>query len=409
MITIQNLSKQFDLGTIGTGTLAHDLNRFYKKLVTGKDPYLKIDQLANSGLSDGKHKLALHNINLKINEGDILGIVGKNGAGKSTLLKILSRIIAPTTGEVELRGRLSALLEVGTGFHPELTGRENVFLNGAILGMCKSEIRAKLNDIIEFSGVGTYIDTPVKRYSSGMLVRLGFAVAAFLESEILIIDEVLAVGDLEFQNKCIKQIKNSLSKTKTVLVVSHNLNNIADLCNRAVLLSNGTIQLDSSPVDVINTYVEETLKRSRKITREANYSLDASVLSIELKSLQEGTIITTFSEWSVEVVLQVNKPVEDFVIGMGIITATGVGVTTTWSKQLNLEPGVYIATFDNKKLFLAEGSFKLVIGTSIRDKSIEYVDEDFGLTIVNQKRNEEIRTQSSQIVLSSLEFDLRKI
>lgn len=244
VISVENVSKIYQLGEIGTGTLSSDVNRWWVTKVLGKeDPYLKIGQVNNrSTKGDSDLVYSLKDVSFDVEQGEVLGIIGKNGAGKSTLLKILSQITSPTTGRVRMNGRVASLLEVGTGFHPELTGRENIFLNGSILGMRKHEISRKLDEIIEFSGVERYIDTPVKRYSSGMYVRLAFAVAAHLESEILIVDEVLAVGDAEFQKKCLGRMKDvSLTQGRTVMFVSHNMASIDALCNKGLLITNGSI------------------------------------------------------------------------------------------------------------------------------------------------------------------------
>ena len=226
IIKIQDVSKQYRLGLIGTGTLSNDLKRWYYRVRGKEDPFLKVGEVndrAHKG--DSNYVWALKDINLDILPGEVVGIIGKNGAGKSTLLKILSKVTGPTTGSILFDGRIGSLLEVGTGFHPELTGRENIYLNGAILGMTKREIRSKIDEIIDFSGCERYIDTPVKRYSSGMTVRLGFAVAAHLEPEILVVDEVLAVGDAEFQKKAIGKMQDvSRNDGRTVLFVSHNMN-----------------------------------------------------------------------------------------------------------------------------------------------------------------------------------------
>jgi len=256
-IKIENLSKQYRLGTIGTGTLSHDLKRWWITNIRGKeDPYLKIGEIndrSHKGNSD--YVWALKDINLEVEQGEVLGIIGKNGAGKSTLLKILSKVTKPSTGTIKYRGRIAALLEVGTGFHPEMTGRENVFMNGAIMGMTKSEITRKFDEIVDFSGVERYIDTPVKRYSSGMTVRLGFAIAAHLEPEILVVDEVLAVGDAEFQKKAIGKMQD-VSKTggRTVLFVSHNMGAINSLCPKCILLNDGLIIANGNSSDVILKY-----------------------------------------------------------------------------------------------------------------------------------------------------------
>ena len=256
MLKAENISKQYRLGQVGTGTLTHDLNRWWHEIRGKENPYLKIgdnNDRATKGTSD--YVWALQDINFEVERGEVLGIIGKNGAGKSTLLKILSKVTAPTTGSIKSRGRIASLLEVGTGFNSEMTGRENIFLNGAILGMTKKEIASKLDEIIDFSGCARYIDTPVKRYSSGMTVRLAFAVAAFLEPEILVIDEVLAVGDAEFQKKAIGKMKDiSKGEGRTVLFVSHNLATIQDLCNKSILMDKGLIKSYGTTEEILNEY-----------------------------------------------------------------------------------------------------------------------------------------------------------
>ncbi|WP_457611273.1 ABC transporter ATP-binding protein, partial [Lutibacter sp.] len=243
ILKIENLSKQYRLGVVGTGTISHDLNRWWYKVRGKEDPFLKIGEVndrATKGTSD--YVWALKDINFEVKKGEVLGIIGKNGAGKSTLLKILSKVTGPTTGSIKSKGRIASLLEVGTGFHPELTGRENIYLNGAILGMTKKEINAKLDEIISFAGVERYIDTPVKRYSSGMTVRLAFSVAAHLEPDILVIDEVLAVGDAEFQKKAVGKMQDiSKGEGRTVLFVSHNMAAVKSLCTRGIVLENGEV------------------------------------------------------------------------------------------------------------------------------------------------------------------------
>ncbi len=257
VLKIENLSKQYRLGLIGTGTLSHDLNRWWHKVRGKEDPYLKVGDINDRATtSDSGYVWALKDINLEVRNGEVLGIIGKNGAGKSTLLKILSKVTGPTTGSIKIKGRTASLLEVGTGFHPELTGKENIFLNGAILGMTKAEIRRKVDEIVDFSGCARYIDTPVKRYSSGMRVRLAFAVAAFLEPEILIVDEVLAVGDAEFQKKAVGKMKEvSAVGGRTVLFVSHNMKSINELCDRTILLENGEITQDGDSKKIVDYYL----------------------------------------------------------------------------------------------------------------------------------------------------------
>jgi len=252
-----NIGKQYRLGEVGTGTLSHDLNRFWARIRGKEDPFLKIGE-ANDRTKKGSsdYVWALHDINFQIEKGDAVGIIGRNGAGKSTLLKLLSKVTAPTKGNIKVKGRIASLLEVGTGFHPEMTGRENVFLNGAILGMTKREIKRKFDEIVDFSGVERYIDTPVKRYSSGMYVRLAFAVAAHLESEILIVDEVLAVGDAEFQKKCLGKMSDvSKGEGRTVLFVSHNMASVKMLCNTGILMRNGTLSMQGNINSVLDQYI----------------------------------------------------------------------------------------------------------------------------------------------------------
>lgn len=256
-IKVEGLSKRYRLGEVGTGTLSHDLNRFWHKVRGKEDPYrLVTEENDRTSSTKSKYVWAIEDINFEVKEGEVLGIIGRNGAGKSTLLKILSKVTGPTTGSVKINGRIASLLEVGTGMHPELTGKENIFLNGAILGMTKKEISAKFDDIVEFAGIAKYIDTPLKRYSSGMRVRLGFAVAAFLEPEILIVDEVLAVGDAEFQRKAVGKMKEvSTASQRTVLFVSHNMGAIRNICERCLVMDQGRIIFDGSSEEAIRTYL----------------------------------------------------------------------------------------------------------------------------------------------------------
>ena len=259
VLKVEDISKEYRLGTIGRGTLRQDIQSWWARLRGREDPnsllVLPQESRGRSFHGDGKKFWALRDISFEVERGKVLGIIGRNGAGKSTLLKIISHISSPTKGHIRTRGRLASLLEVGTGFHPELTGRENIFLNGAILGMTKAEIRSKFDEITDFSGIDKFIDTPVKRYSSGMYVRLAFAVAAHLESEILIVDEVLAVGDTEFQNKCIGKMSAVAGEGRTVLFVSHNMNAVGYLCRNAVLLEAGKVDCEGRVSDVIQRYL----------------------------------------------------------------------------------------------------------------------------------------------------------
>ncbi|WP_449388656.1 ABC transporter ATP-binding protein [Chryseobacterium lineare] len=263
----ENISKQYRLGQVGTGTLSHDLNRFWHKMRGKEDPYLKIGEVNDrTTKGESEYVWSLRDINFEIEQGDAVGIIGRNGAGKSTLLKLLSKVTKPTTGKIYTRGRIASLLEVGTGFHPEMTGRENVFLNGAILGMTRKEISRKFDEIVDFSGVERYIDTPVKRYSSGMYVRLAFAVAAHLESEILIVDEVLAVGDADFQKKCLGKMGDvTKGEGRTILFVSHNMTAIKELCNKGILLNQGQLIYKGSILDTIVEYQKNSEIRNKYI------------------------------------------------------------------------------------------------------------------------------------------------
>ena len=271
-IEFVNVGKQYRLGLVGTGSLQHDINRWWQTSILGKeDPYLKIGEVndrSTKGHSD--YVWALKDINFSVEEGDVVGIIGKNGAGKSTLLKLLSHITAPSTGHITYRGRIASLLEVGTGFHPEMTARENIYMNGSIMGMTKQEITRKLDEIVDFAGIERYLDTPVKRFSSGMTVRLGFAVAAFLEPEILVVDEVLAVGDAEFQKKAIGKMKDVSSQGgRTVMFVSHNMEAIGRLCKSCVLLENGQIKGIGDTSLIISRYLLDNY--------EANYDNVAEI------------------------------------------------------------------------------------------------------------------------------------
>ena len=282
-IKAENLSKIYRLGEIGTGTLSRDLERWWKmKVRRQEDPFLKIGEINDrTSKAESDFVWSLRDINFEIEQGEIVGIIGKNGAGKSTLLKVLSQVTTPTTGNVKIKGRVASLLEVGTGFHPELTGRENIYLNGAILGMRKHEIKRKFDEIVDFSGVERYIDTPVKRYSSGMYVRLAFAVAAHLESEILVVDEVLAVGDAEFQKKCIGKMENiSKGEGKTVLFVSHNMQSVISLCNRGIMLMNGSVYLDGNVKDVVDSYLNSGYSISKE-NLKAHRIMSGGIIDIE--------------------------------------------------------------------------------------------------------------------------------
>ncbi len=328
VIKIENLGKQYRLGQIGTGTVSHDLNRWWAKIRGKEDPFLKIGE-ANDRTTKGtsEYVWALKNVDFSVNQGDVLGIIGRNGAGKSTLLKILSRTTLPTIGSLKVKGRIASLLEVGTGFHPELSGRDNIFQNGALLGMTKKEIVRKFDEIVDFSGVERYIDTPVKRYSSGMYVRLAFAVAAHLESEILIVDEVLAVGDFEFQKKCLGKMKDVSNKEgRTVLFVSHNMGAIKNLCTKGLLLENGQTKIYGEIDDVINQYFKKSDAAEGYFTSgKLDKSEIVSIRSIRLSN-QTGRateIFNTGDDLIVDLELESDEDVSKPNIAVGIKSKNG--------------------------------------------------------------------------------------
>ncbi|NIF05474.1 ATP-binding cassette domain-containing protein [Chryseobacterium sp. Tr-659] len=309
----ENISKQYRLGEVGTGTLSHDLNRFWHKVRGKEDPYLKIGEVndrTSKGNSD--YVWSLRDINFEIEQGDAVGIIGRNGAGKSTLLKLLSKVTKPTTGKIYTNGRIASLLEVGTGFHPEMTGRENVFLNGAILGMTRKEIKRKFDEIVDFSGVERYIDTPVKRYSSGMYVRLAFAVAAHLESEILIVDEVLAVGDADFQKKCLGKMGDvTKGEGRTILFVSHNMTAVKELCSKGILLNQGTLAYEGDMLSTIIEYQKNSTKvSSYYFNGNINDALGNENIRIKEFSVNpiQGNLIDIDSGIRVRLVFQNNCP-----------------------------------------------------------------------------------------------------
>lgn len=325
ILRVENISKQYRLGQVGTGTLSHDLNRWWHRIRGKENPYLKIGDIndrSTKGSSD--YVWALNNITFDVERGDVLGIIGKNGAGKSTLLKILSKVTLPTTGSIKSKGRIASLLEVGTGFNPELTGRENIYLNGAILGMTKKEITSKLEEIIEFSGCERYIDTPVKRYSSGMTVRLAFAVAAFLEPEILVVDEVLAVGDAEFQKKAIGKMQDiSRIGGRTVLFVSHNMAAVRSLCTKGIVLENGRSVFSGNSNEAIEYYTSITAKDFGSEPQHKSYSNSVLVDDFKIlyknRDLLSGESIELGSELVIQLQISILEDISEFSIAMDFL------------------------------------------------------------------------------------------
>ncbi|MBU0941563.1 MAG: ABC transporter ATP-binding protein [Bacteroidetes bacterium] len=328
-IKAENISKQYRLGEVGTGTISHDLNRFWHKLRGNEDPYLKIGESNDrSAKGSSDYVWSLKDINFEIEQGDAVGIIGRNGAGKSTLLKLLSKVTKPTTGSFKVNGRIASLLEVGTGFNPEMTGRENIYLNGAILGMRRSEITRKFDEIVDFSGVERYIDTPVKRYSSGMYVRLAFAVAAHLESEILIVDEVLAVGDAEFQKKCLGKMNDvSKGEGRTVLFVSHNMGAIQNLCNKGIVLDKGNSVFVGGQSEALDFYSNIFKNHADNFVNHFPFKNQLLISKIDCyslgKKLNPVDEILLGGDLTIAVSFKVNKDIYDLSFALDILNLTG--------------------------------------------------------------------------------------
>lgn len=374
VIQVEKLSKLYRLGEVGTGTISHDLNRWWHRVRGKEDPYLKIGQPNDrTRKGDSDYAWALQDVSFDVKQGEVLGIIGRNGAGKSTLLKILSRVTTPTSGEIKIRGRIASLLEVGTGFHPELTGRDNIYLNGAILGMRKREIDRKFDEIVAFAEVERYIDTPVKRYSSGMYVRLAFAVAAHLEPEILIVDEVLAVGDIEFQKKCLGKMEDVSKGGRTVLFVSHNMDAVLRLCNRSVLLKDGMIHQTGETRQVVSAYMAHRTKQNAiidlsQMKRDLHPRLKARYTEVKMVSpagLREWQI--PYGEHlSFEIALETGCVLSGLELGISIYTAAGAEITSNLSshslalKETPAGRHVFKATFPGLRLL--PGNYYVQLG-----------------------------------------------
>ena len=380
VIRFENVGKLYRLGTVGTGTLAHDLRRWWITSVMRKeDPYLQIGETndrSTKGNSD--YVYALKDINLEVHEGDVLGIIGKNGAGKSTLLKLLSRVTAPTTGKIYTKGRIASLLEVGTGFHPELTGRENIYMNGSILGMKKHEIDRKLDEIVDFSGCERYIDTPVKRYSSGMMVRLGFAVAAHLDPEILVVDEVLAVGDAEFQKKAIGKMQDvSKGQGRTVLFVSHNMTAVKNLCHNGLLLVNGLIKYQG---DIYST-VDKYLQQSSSSGTTNNFWSDNNAPGNDVIRVKSAyvevdskyiTVNTSFNLVTEFWCLQNNIPIN---VSMHLLDSSSSCVFAVSTPVVRLSKGCHKSVIQIPSSFMNDGAY-IVNNMFVSDSKIVFYHEN---------------------------------
>lgn len=384
VIKVENVSKAYQIGQYGTGTISMDIDRWWTtKVLRKEDPYLKIGELSELEKISNKSQIVwpLSNISFDLKQGEVLGVIGKNGAGKSTLLKILSRVTTPTKGSIKMKGRIASLLEVGTGFHPELTGRENIFMNGAILGMRKHEILRKLDQIIDFSGVEKYIDTPVKRYSSGMYVRLAFAVAAHLDSEILIVDEVLAVGDAEFQKKCLGKMNDfSKAEGRSVLFVSHNMDAVQSLCDRGILLSNGMKLSEGNIDDVLQLYTN----RKTTIDIEPNNNKAVYLQNLIIHDGNKRNIKSCGSVFF-DFYIHSNDNIKNIIIGIGLNNLKGSRIITPFSKHcnksFNLIDGINLITCEIPNLPLKPDIYTVEVYIGTEHYVYDYYNKDFQLEI----------------------------
>jgi lipopolysaccharide transport system ATP-binding protein len=386
----------------------------------GKDDLL-IDSVKNFGkrLFSKQQSVeefwALQNVSFDIQQGDRVGIIGRNGAGKSTLLKMLSRIVSPTTGRIEYEGRMASLLEVGTGFHGDLSGRENIYLNGSILGMRKKEIDARFDEIVAFSEVEKFLDTPVKRYSSGMYVRLAFAVAAHLESEILIVDEVLAVGDASFQRKCLGKM-DQISKEggRTILFVSHNMQVVQKLCNVGLFLQQGKL-IESASIDsVVNRYLQnnEDAKAEFDLPKPAEISFGYAYKCV-IEDMKGNAIleIPVGSSWRVRIKFKLEKDTEHFIMGFGLVSSMDIALRTSWSKAQDLKAGEYEMLFEHSDVMLTTGNYKVVIGLSSNQRAFQYCDNTVHISISDAgdtAHNDRIVNTQSGLILNPMPVELIK-
>lgn len=418
-IKVEDLSKVYHLGEIGTGTLSRDIERWWALLRGKEDPFLRLGE-SNDRTKKGESNIvySLKDISFDIQQGDAVGVIGRNGAGKSTLLKILSRVTSPTKGNIYVKGRIASLLEVGTGFHPELTGRENIYLNGTILGMRKKEIDRRLDEIIDFSGIERYIDTPVKRYSSGMYVRLAFAVAAHLISEILIVDEVLAVGDAEFQKKCLgKMGEVSKGQGRTVLFVSHNMHMIQKLCNKSILLQRGQLITIGDTVEVVRKYQNEASFIGHEYIISGREDDKEHNLVVTTKLQITDVFDTPMSEipigrpWKVKVFFTVNKPITNVVVAIGIVDQYDTPIRSSWSMPHDFEPGNYVGVFIEETLKFAIGNYKLLVGVSRGAESLEFIDNNMWLSIsdVVESVDPSVLNYQNGLILNQMLSTIEKI
>lgn len=396
-IEFQNVGKQYRLGRVGTGTLQHDINRWWQTAILRKeDPYLQVGDVNDrSTKGNSEYVWALKDVSFKVELGDVVGIIGKNGAGKSTLLKLLSHITAPSTGDIFYRGRIASLLEVGTGFHSEMTGRENIYMNGSIMGMTRHEIDRKLDEIIDFAGVERYIDTPVKRYSSGMTVRLGFAVAAFLEPEILVVDEVLTVGDAEFQKKAIGKMGEVASGGRTVLFVSHNMAAVRSLCKTGIVLKNGMLDFQGTAGEAIDQYLRNYADNFANMPIADIPRTDKTngyVRFVGVDFLNEnGVLIQPHCGKFLRIRLQfeVKKEVKCFYVAIGVRTMLGDPImsfpSSMTTDEPDLQPGLHSAYLDIPKLPLTEGTYRIGVWSEIKNPELNVHCADYLDNVIKMK------------------------
>lgn len=420
-IEFNHVGKQYRLGLVSTGTISHDLNRWWQTSILGKeDPYLKIGSVNDrTQKADSDYVWALRDIDFKVEQGDVVGIIGKNGAGKSTLLKLLSKVTGPTVGTIRARGRIASLLEVGTGFHSEMTGRENIFMNGAIMGMTKQEISAKLDEIVAFSGCEKYIDTPVKRYSSGMTVRLGFAVAAHLDPEILVVDEVLAVGDAEFQKKAIGKMQDvSKGEGRTVLFVSHNMASVLQLCKTGVLLEMGHIKGMGNIENIVDQYVnDETSKSMLEVyypSKEKDPDINVDFIRITSFKLldAESTSIYQGEKIKASITIKSNEDVCDVRFRITILNMSGTPIAmSTMNEMLQITKGSFEFDCILDTSMLAPGLYSLSFALVINDKQVvDVVRKGFNFEIVsNPKLSFNIIDWQTQWFGNISGFELKRI
>lgn len=379
-------------------TLAHQTRAVWQRLRHPLSP--------NRENTDLEEFWALKDVSFDIQPGERIGIIGRNGAGKSTLLKLLSRITEPTTGRIELNGRVASLLEVGTGFHPELTGRENIFLNGAVLGMRRAEIKKKFDEIVAFAEVEKFLDTPVKRYSSGMYVRLAFAVAAHLEPEILLVDEVLAVGDAAFQKKCLGKMEDvAQNEGRTVIFVSHNMGAIHQLCQKAFVIESGGILTMGHVDECITTYMNIHNARaelSRRFFRPKE-DLPAHVMQLTICPEQGTQTIFAGEPWEIKVLLSVNEPIKNFVAALGVRSESGLAVFTTWHGPEKVNPGVYRVTFRQDSVHLSPGGYNLCLGLSIGKHNFQYIPNAGALMVEEPSRDLGLFSSSAGVILNQMQ------